>query len=89
MGDAHRGAESLFLENIVQHASPEMINVMRDKFDPTRIHYLRHAEELVHFAQSIELVRLAVGLEFVAAHINKKMKGTGTWFLRERRTRSR
>uniref|UniRef100_A0AAV1TP71 Uncharacterized protein n=1 Tax=Peronospora matthiolae TaxID=2874970 RepID=A0AAV1TP71_9STRA len=55
VSDAHKGADSLMLDNIVHHASPDLKNVMRAKDDPTRVAYLRHAEELAHFAQSIEL----------------------------------
>ena len=46
VSDAHVGEDLLVLDNIVYHA---MI-VMRAKYDPTRVDYLRHAEELAHFA---------------------------------------
>ena len=44
-----RGGDSLVLDNIVHHASPKLINVMRAKYYPTRNDDLRHAEELDHF----------------------------------------
>ena len=49
VSDERGGADSLVLDKIVQHTSPELINVM-PKYDPTRSDYLRHAEELAHFA---------------------------------------
>ena len=67
--DARSVADSLVLHYIVHHASPEHMNVMRAKYDPTRVDNLRHAEELAHFAQSIELGSGAIGLEVVAAHV--------------------
>ena len=36
--------------------------------------YLHCAEELIHFAQPIELVSGAVGREFVAKHVGAKRK---------------
>ena len=48
------------------------MNVMRAKYDPTRVDYLRHAEELTHFAQSIELGSGAIGREVIAAHVDSK-----------------
>lgn len=52
------------------------MNVIRAKYDPTRIDYLRNAEELAHFPQSIELGGGAVGREVVASHISTKSKET-------------
>ena len=52
VSDARGGADSLVLDNIVHHASPELMNVMRAKYDPCRVDYLRHAEKLSHYAQS-------------------------------------
>ena len=75
VSDARGGADSLVLDNIVHHASPDLMNVMRAKYDSTRIDYLRHAEELAHFAQSIELGSGAVGREVVAAHVEATPKG--------------
>ena len=57
------------LDNIVHHASPELMNVMRARYDPTRSDYLSHADELAHFAQSIELGSGSIGREVVAAHV--------------------
>ncbi|CAI5733954.1 unnamed protein product [Hyaloperonospora brassicae] len=70
VSDARGGADSLVLDKIVHHASPELMNVMRAKYDPCRVDYMRHAEELSHFAQSIELVSGAVGREVTAAHVD-------------------
>ena len=72
VSDESGGADSLVLDNIVHHASPELMNVMRAKYDPTRVDYLRHAEDLAHFAQSIELGSGAIGCEVIAAHVDSK-----------------
>uniref|UniRef100_A0AAV1UMW7 Uncharacterized protein n=1 Tax=Peronospora matthiolae TaxID=2874970 RepID=A0AAV1UMW7_9STRA len=80
VSDARGGADSLVLDNIVHHTSPDLMNVMRAKYDPTRSDYLRHAEELAHFAQSIELGSGAVGREVVAAHVETKRQDTRTCF---------
>ena len=53
VNDARVGADLLAQDNIVHHASPELMNVMRAKYDLMRVDYLRHIEELAHFAQSI------------------------------------
>ena len=78
VSEARGGADSLVLDNIVHHASPELMNGMRAKYDSTRLEYLRHAEELAHFAQSIELGSGAIGREVVAAHVEPKRKDTRT-----------
>ena len=80
VSDARGGADSLVLDNIVHHAPPDLMNVMRAKYDPTRSDYLRHAEELAHFAQSIKLGSGAVGREVVAAHVETKRQDTRTCF---------
>ena len=72
VSDAGGVEDSLVLDNIVYHASPELMSVMRAKYDPTRSDYLRHAEELAHFAQSIELGSDSIGREVVAAHVETK-----------------
>uniref|UniRef100_A0AAV1TAB2 DDE-1 domain-containing protein n=1 Tax=Peronospora matthiolae TaxID=2874970 RepID=A0AAV1TAB2_9STRA len=36
VSDARGGADSLVLDNIVHHASPKLMDVMRAKYDPTR-----------------------------------------------------
>lgn len=43
VSDAHDGADSLVLDNIVHHASPELMNVMRAKYNPAQFDYLRLA----------------------------------------------
>uniref|UniRef100_A0AAV1VI13 Integrase catalytic domain-containing protein n=1 Tax=Peronospora matthiolae TaxID=2874970 RepID=A0AAV1VI13_9STRA len=53
---------------------------MRSKYETTRLDYLRHAEELAHFAQSIEHGSSAVGREVVAAHVEGKPKGAITCY---------
>ena len=74
LSGARGGADSLGLDNIVHHASPELINVMRAKYDPTRIDYLHHAEVMAHCANSIELGSGAVGREVIAAHVDARLK---------------
>ena len=76
VSDARGGVDSLVLDNVVHHASPELMNVMRAKYDPTCVDTLRHAEELVHFAQSIELGSGAIGREVIAAHVDSKRRDT-------------
>uniref|UniRef100_A0AAV1VER9 Uncharacterized protein n=1 Tax=Peronospora matthiolae TaxID=2874970 RepID=A0AAV1VER9_9STRA len=44
MRDARGGSDSLVLDNIVHHASPELIDVMMAKYDSTRPYYMRHVE---------------------------------------------
>ena len=78
--EARGGADSLVPDNIVHQASPELMNVLRSKYEPTRVDYLRHAEELAHFAQSIEHGSSAVGREVVAAHVEGKPKGAITCY---------
>ena len=78
VNDAREVADMLVLDNIVHHASPELMSVMRAKYDPTRVDYLRHGEELAHFAQSIELGSGEIGREFVAARFDAKRKETRT-----------
>ena len=75
VSEARGGADSLVLDNIVHHASTELINVMRAKYDPMRVDYLHHAEELAHFAQTIENGSGAVSLEVVAAHVETTLNG--------------
>ena len=43
VSNARGGADSLVLDNFVHHASPELMNVMRAQYNPTRVDYLRHA----------------------------------------------
>ena len=72
VSDERGGADSLVLDNFVHHASPELMNVMRAKYDSTRVDYLRHADGLAYFAQSIELSSGAIGREVIAAHVDSK-----------------
>ena len=51
--DARKDANLLILYNIVHHVSPELMNDIRAKYDPTRVDYLHHAEELTRYAQSM------------------------------------
>ena len=64
------GADTLVLDNIVNHASAELALVLKAKYDPNQVDHLRHAEELAHFAQSIESTATSVGREVVAAHVD-------------------
>uniref|UniRef100_A0AAV1VB08 DDE-1 domain-containing protein n=1 Tax=Peronospora matthiolae TaxID=2874970 RepID=A0AAV1VB08_9STRA len=43
VSDARGRANSLVLDNIVHHASPELMNVMRAKYGPTQSDFLHHA----------------------------------------------
>uniref|UniRef100_M4BE69 CCHC-type domain-containing protein n=1 Tax=Hyaloperonospora arabidopsidis (strain Emoy2) TaxID=559515 RepID=M4BE69_HYAAE len=72
VSDARGGVDSLVLDNIVHHSSPELMNVMRANYESKRTDYLRHAEDLAHFAQSIKLGSGAVGREVTAAHVETK-----------------
>ena len=51
VSDARGGTDSIVLDKIVHHASPELMNVMRAKYDPTRSDYLSHADEMAHVVQ--------------------------------------
>uniref|UniRef100_A0AAV1VBX8 Integrase catalytic domain-containing protein n=1 Tax=Peronospora matthiolae TaxID=2874970 RepID=A0AAV1VBX8_9STRA len=55
VSDACGGADSNVLDNIVRYASAELSTVLMAKYDTSRVDHLAHAEELAHFAQSIEL----------------------------------
>ena len=72
--DARGGEDTLVLDNIVNHASAELVLVLIAKYDQNRIDHLRHAEELAHFAQSIETTATSIGQEVVAAHIDAPMQ---------------
>ena len=43
---------------------------------PDAVDYLRHAEELAHFAQSIKFGIDSIGCEVVAAHVETKRQDT-------------
>ena len=60
VGDARGGADTLVLDNIVNHASAEIALVLKTKYDPNRVDHLRHAEKLAQFAQSIESTATSV-----------------------------
>ena len=51
VSEARGGADTLVLYNIVNHASSELSLVLKAKFYPNSLAYLRYAEELSHFAQ--------------------------------------
>ena len=55
VSDAAGGAEQQVLDNIVHYASSELHTVIMAKYDGNRVDYLAQAEELAHFAQSVEL----------------------------------
>lgn len=54
VSDATSGVEPLDLKNFVQHASTDLLHVLLAKYDNNCTDYLRHAEELAHFAQAIQ-----------------------------------
>ena len=70
VGDARGGADTLVSDNIVKQASAELGLVFKAKYDPIHIDHLRHAEELAHFAHSIETTATSIGQEAVAAHVD-------------------
>ena len=78
VSDAHGGVDLLVLDNIVHHTSPELINIMWAKYDPTRFDYLRHAEGLAHLRNRSSSA--AVGCDVVAAHVEMKRQDTRTCF---------
>lgn len=55
VSDACGGADQQVLDNIVHYASTELSTVLVAKYDNSRVDYLRQAEQLAHFAQSVEL----------------------------------
>ena len=70
VSDACEGAKLIVLNNVVQYASSELRTVMMADYDFTRTDYLHQAEELSHFAQSVEndvRSRKAVGRDVVAS----------------------
>ena len=59
------GFEYLVLENIVHHEAPEFRLVLMAKRDTNRVDYLKHAEELVHYACLIDTVSKPQTVKFV------------------------
>uniref|UniRef100_A0AAV1T110 CCHC-type domain-containing protein n=1 Tax=Peronospora matthiolae TaxID=2874970 RepID=A0AAV1T110_9STRA len=57
-----------------EHFLCMLMNVMRSKYETTRLDYLRHPEKLAHFAQSIDHGSSAVGREVVATHVEGILK---------------
>lgn len=56
VSDATGGAEALVLDNVVQYAGTDLRQVlMCTEYANNRTDYLRHAQELAHFAQAIEI----------------------------------
>ena len=47
--------EQQVVDNIVRYASPELSTIRMAKYQIYRLDYLVNAEELVHFAQKIEM----------------------------------
>ncbi|CAI5727526.1 unnamed protein product [Hyaloperonospora brassicae] len=70
VGDARGGADELVLDNIVNFASAKLALVLKEKYDPNRVEHNRPAEDLAHFAQSIEPTATSVCREVVAAHVD-------------------
>uniref|UniRef100_A0AAV1UUT4 Uncharacterized protein n=1 Tax=Peronospora matthiolae TaxID=2874970 RepID=A0AAV1UUT4_9STRA len=50
VNDARGGADTLVLDNIVNHALSKLALVLKKKYDVNRVDCLRHAEGLAHFA---------------------------------------
>ena len=69
--DARGGADTLVLDNIVNHESAELGIVLKAKYVPNRTYHLRYAKELAHYEHSIESTATSIGQEVVAAHDNK------------------
>ncbi|CAI5716841.1 unnamed protein product [Hyaloperonospora brassicae] len=64
------GAEEKVLDNTVHYASADLTTVLMAKYNNDRRDHLRQAEELAHFAQSVELENKTgrtLGRELVAA----------------------
>ena len=55
VSDACGGADVQVLDNIVHYASSELHTVLMADYDGCRVGYLAQAEELTHFAKSVEL----------------------------------
>ncbi|CAI5707058.1 unnamed protein product [Peronospora farinosa] len=49
------GADQQVLDNIVHYASADLSTVLMAKYDNSRVDHLHQAEELAHFAQSVEV----------------------------------
>ena len=60
VSDACGGADAQVLDNIVHYASSELHTVLMAKYDGNRVDNLAQAEELTHFAQSVELTHDAL-----------------------------
>ncbi|CAI5733591.1 unnamed protein product [Hyaloperonospora brassicae] len=70
IGGARDSADTLVVNEIVNHASAYIEIVIKAKCDPSRIEHLRHAKELAHFAQLIETIATSIGKEVVAEHVD-------------------
>ncbi|CAI5725077.1 unnamed protein product [Peronospora effusa] len=55
VSDACAGADQKVLDNIVHYASADRSTVLMTKYDNSRVDHLRQAEEIAHFAQSVEV----------------------------------
>ena len=73
----------LVLDTILHHRSPELMKVMRAKYDPKRYDYVRDADELMHITKLIELGSRLVGHEVVTAHVDKAPTHASVFQLRQ------
>uniref|UniRef100_A0AAV1V3T6 CCHC-type domain-containing protein n=1 Tax=Peronospora matthiolae TaxID=2874970 RepID=A0AAV1V3T6_9STRA len=71
------GAEAKVLDNVVHYASADLTTVLMAKYNNDRHDHLRQAEELAHFAQSVELENKTgrtLGREIVAAVTDERRR---------------
>uniref|UniRef100_A0AAV1UM57 Transposase n=1 Tax=Peronospora matthiolae TaxID=2874970 RepID=A0AAV1UM57_9STRA len=89
ISDVRAGDYSLILDNILHHASPEMMNVMRSKYDPT-FRLLTTCIRDGAFYQSNEVGSRAIGSEVIAAqNVDRKRRDTHTCYMRQSESRAR
>ena len=65
-------SEDMVLESVVLNASHELKTALMAKYDAKRQDYLRHAEELVQFAQLIESTSGRTGSRPMASHVDSR-----------------
>ncbi|CAH0522556.1 unnamed protein product [Peronospora belbahrii] len=70
VGNARCGADTLAIDNIVNHAPAELANVLKAKYDLNRIDHLRHAEELENFARPSNTTATSNGQEVLVVQID-------------------
>uniref|UniRef100_M4BE92 RxLR effector candidate protein n=1 Tax=Hyaloperonospora arabidopsidis (strain Emoy2) TaxID=559515 RepID=M4BE92_HYAAE len=69
--------ERLVVENIVKYAAPHLKIAMMVRYQPSRMHYLTHEQELIAWAQEIEddgkVIKMMKGI--VSAVVHRKIQG--------------